>query len=219
MPNWTLAIQNANGLTGSLGQIIALDTDNAKIRSITADSYSRIDDTATGWDNEVEPGWWLTARSSRNNYTLLASPPATQVDTLKFTLRKLQNQLLEWEAEATNLAPYHRAWQRDFAHDGLASGHECAYIISNDTSIAIADRIAWAETMMGGASDGQGGRIASASQFYALFTTQQAFPDGYACWVDPSDPTTPLLLNALHMVTGTIPAGALDTDWIENITS
>ena len=219
MALWTLAVKNGAGLTGNLGEILALGTDQSAIQAITADAYPQLNDTSGDWDDDVQPGWWLTARGSLHGFTLSATRPLSDLETLKREIILLDTQLSEWAIDVERLSPPHRAWQRDFGHDALASGHECSYLICRDTSITIANRTTWCGTMRAGASDGSTGRIASAEQFYALFTTRATFGDAHQCWVDPADPSTPLALNALHTVTGTIPAMALDNlDWVEALT-
>lgn len=220
MAIWTLAVNNGAGMAGNLGQIIAMGLDQAAVESISADVHPQINDTGAGWTDNAEPGWWLTARTSLTRYTLATSPPLSALDALKVAIRALDAQLTAWALDVERLSPPHRAWQRDFGHDALASAHECAYLICTDTNITLADRTSWCNTMRAGASDGGSGRIDSAESFYALFTTRGTFPDAHSCWVNPANPTTPLALNALHTVTGTVPTGALDNDnWIDGISA
>ena len=220
MAIWTLAVNNGAGLTGNLGQIVAMGLDQSAVNAISADAHPQVIDTSGDWNDNAEPGWWLTARSSLHGYTLAPAAPASALDTLKQAIRQLDAQLTQWAIDVERLSPPHRAWQRDFGHDALAAAHECAYLVCTDTSISIANRTSWCNTMRAGASDGSSGRIDSAESFYTQFTVRRTFPDEHRCWVNPAQPTTPLALNALHQVTGTIPTGALDNGaWIDDVTA
>lgn len=220
MAIWTLAVNNGSGLTGNLGEIVAIGLDQSAIQAVSADAHPQISDGNSSWNDDVEPGWWLRARTSLHAYTLSSSPPLSALDTLKQAIRELDAQLTQWAVDVERLSPSYRAWQRDFGHDALASARECAYLICTDTSFSITDRTSWCNTMRAGASDGQSGRIDSAESFYSLFTTKGTFPDAHSCWVNPAQPTTPLALNALHTVTGTIPTRILDNlSWVDALTS
>lgn len=222
MTVWRYAVSHLRGETGNNGQIVAMapSSDEARINAIPADAHAYLDDGASGWNVDAEPGWWISDHTSQSNYILSAAPPLSDIENLRFTIRRLLEHLSTWRVDLHDLAPHHRAWQVDFGDDALTACEECAYLICNDTNISIANRQTWCDTTIAGASDGQSGRIDSVLSFYALMTSRQTFPDAHACWVDPSDPSTPLALNALHTVTGSIPLGALSTnDWIDDITA
>ena len=202
----------------------------------TGNRLSTIEHTDAGYNPDCEPGWYRTP-----NGVQVARPMNTAAVALQRmidTLETLHNQLLLWDQDVTLHAPGHPDWQRVFAHDALATCHGHNYLVLTDTSISVADRTTYCNTLIAGASDGQGGRIASAEQYYAGFTVPRVFRDGYPeragsdnpptgttrfyAWCDPDTPGTALTLGALHMVEGTIPPGTVlgpGATWMRSITA
>ena len=197
---------------------------------------STIEHDDAGYNSDCERGWYRTPDGVQ-----IARPQTTaaaEIQGLIAASETIHQQLLTWDGDVTFHGPGHPDWQRTFAHDALATCHGFLYLVANDTSISVADRTTTCETLLAGASDGQGGRIASALQYYAGFTVPRVFRDLYPeragsdnppsgttrfyGWVDPSDPGTALTLGALHMVEGAIPAGIVlghGADWHSSITA
>ena len=225
------------------GRIVGMALSQAALRAqgFTANPYrgnrlSTIEHDDSGFDAGCEPGWYRTP-----NGVQIAPPATTAQAALNGMIAAggaIHSQLLTWDSDVTFHGPGHPDWQRTFAHDALATCHGFLYLVLNDTSISVADRTTTCETLLAGASDGQGGRIASALQYYAGFTVPRVFrelyperagsnnpPDGttiFYGWTDPSDPGTPLTLGSLHSIEGTIPAGTVlghGATWHQGLTA
>lgn len=236
MAIWTLAIKNGAGLTGNLGQIVAMGTDATAIQAVTADAHPQINDAVGDWNNDAEPGWWLTAWTSLHAFTLSAARPMTDLQRKIRSIHLLHEQLLTWDTQVIAAAPGHPDWQRQFGRDALASAHGYCYLVAHDASVNATQFIAWADGMRAGASDGQGGVITDAASFYLGYTDPGHFRDSYSERDDPDDltsapayyawrtvaaPTTALALNALDKRTGTIPAGTVigpGATWPDDLT-
>ena len=207
----------------------------------TGNRLSTIEHDAAGYNGNCEPGWYRTPTGVQ-----IARPMTTNAAALQGMIdayEKLRNQTLEWDADVAFHGPGHPDWQRVFAHDTLASSLGHNYLVMNDTSISIADRTTYCQTLLAGASDGQGGRVDSALSYYAGFTTTgfnipRDFRDLYVeragsavpptgttrfyAWCDPASPSTALTLGALHMIEGTIPTGTVlgnGSTWFRSLTS
>ena len=194
----------------------------------TGNRLSTIEHDASGFDANCERGWYRTPNGVQAARPMTAA--ALAIEEMIIALENLHRQLLEWDDDVTFHGPGHPDWQRSFAHDALASCHGHNYLVMTNTSHSVADRTTYCETLLAGASNGQGGRIASALQYYSGFTnpgfnTPRPFSDLYAeragtdnpptgtsifyAWCDPATPGTALTLGALHSVQGTIPAGTV----------
>ena len=216
--------------TAGYGRIVGQDLSLAGLRAqgFAAATYrgnrlSTIEHDDAGFNSSCEPGWYRTP----DGVQLAAPATAAQaeIDGMIAAGIATHSQLLVWDGDVTNHGPGHPDWQRVFAHDALASQHGHLYLTLNDTSISVADRTTYCQTVLAGASDGQGGRIDSAVSYYSGFTVPRVYRDLYAeragsdsppsgttrfySWVDPSDPSTALTLGALNMVEGAIPPGTI----------
>ena len=218
----------ANGYGHIVG--MALTVQGLRDQGFASGTYrgnrlSTIDTSSAGWDSGCQPGWYKTT-----NGVQLARPmtnAAQALETMRNKGRAAHAQLLRWDHDVTFHGPGHADWQRAFAHDALASAHGHVYLTLHDTSISVADRSTYLDTLILGASDGSGGLINSAESFYAVFTTYGLYRSSYAdtsywAWVDPATPGTALTLNALNGNSGTIPSGTVlgyGATWINDITA
>ena len=237
------AIDSDFTLAANYGRIVgmALSVRALRDQGFASGTYrgnrlSTIEHDAAGYDSGCEPGWYRTPTGVQ-----LARPATTAqaaLDAMIDAGGRLHQQLLEWDVDVTFHGPGHPDWQRTFAHDALATCHGHTYLVLTDTSISVADRTTYCETLLAGASDGQSGRIASALQYYAGFTVPRVFrnlyperaggenpPSGttrFYAWCDPATPGTALTLGTLHMIEGTIPAGTVlghGATWHSSITA
>ena len=242
------AIDSDFTLAANYGRIVGMALSVAALRAqgfdagtYTGNRLSTIEHDASGYSSDCQPGWYRTPTGVQSARPMTTSGAA--LGAMISTFLALRSQTLTWDADVAFHGPGHPDWQRVFAHDTLASclGHN--YLVLNDTSISVADRTTYCRTLLGGASNGQGGRVASALQYYAGFTTTgfnipQNFRDLYPeragsdvppvgttrfyAWCDPATPGTALTLGALHMIEGTIPAGTVlghGATWESSITA
>ena len=238
MALWHLGVDQHQGLTLPNGRIAKMNRRRATIRdaTYTGNRLSNIDDAAAGWDDDCVPGWFFINSAVESSFS-------TGLGGMINKGIELHQQLLSWDDDVTYHGPGHPDWQRAYAHDALSSAHGHIYLTLTDTAISVADRTTYLETMLGGASDGQGGRIASAVGYYAGFRAQPAagtFRDGgypervvdpddssntipqFWAWVDPGTPGTALHLGELNAKSGNIPANILlgrGADWHASITA
>ena len=237
------AIDSDFTLAARYGRIVglALSLQGLRDQGFAAGTYtgnrlSTIEHTAAGWNSDCERGWYRTPNGVQAMRPMTTAQAAVQ-GLIAATIT-LHQQLITWDADVAYYAPGHPDWQRVFAHDALASCHGHVYLTATDTSRSAADRTTYCETLLAGASDGQGGRIASALQYYAGFTVPSVFRTGYPeragsdspptgttrfyAWADPDTPGTALTLGALHTQEGTIPAGTIlgpGASWHNSITA
>ena len=227
-----LIVGMAFSLTGLRAQGFAAATYNGN-KVVT------IETTDAGWDHDCEPGWYFT----NNTVRILRPMTTTQIAVadMMASVEKLHEQLVQWDDDIAYYGPGHPDWQRAFAHDALASCHGHVWATITKTSNTIADRKAYAETLLGGASDGQGGRIVSALGYYEAFTTPRHFRDSYKeragnqdpptgkprfyAWCSIANPTTALNLGSLNRVQyaqNNLPAGLVlgrGATWHDTITA
>ena len=237
------AVDGAHTLAAGYGRIVgqALSVAGLRAQGFAQGTYrgnrlSTIDHTDAGYNTSCEPGWYRTPDGVQITRPLTTAGAA--LAGMIEALRELHQQLLTWDEEIAYHGPGYPDWQRTFAHDALATCHGHNYLVMTDTSRTVADRTTYCETLLAGASDGQGGRIASALQYYAGFTVPRVFRAGYPeragteeppagttrfyAWADPDDPSTALTLGALHMIEGTIPAGTVlghGATWHQSLTA
>ena len=190
-----LAIDEVDGLTLPLGQIKGLSDSEASLRTAgfdattyTGNRLSTVDDQAAGWDNDVEPGWYLTATN-----TVADTLPSTDLADLRQAIRDFQAQVLQWYAAVNALAVGQPA---DRVADGRRRLYEAlgaVYLFSTNTANSLADRKLFASNMRFGAAD-----ITKADDFYASTVSVLGGDDpdrtgavDWHCWVDPTNPGGP----------------------------
>ena len=224
------AIDSDFTLGATYGRIVGMAMSVAGLRAqgfsqnpYAGNRLSTIEHDAAGFNSNCEPGWYRTPNGVQIARPLTAA--GAEIVRMSDMADMLHNQLITWDADVAFYGPGKPDWQRQFAHDTLASCHGHNYLVLTDTNISVASRITYCETLLAGASDGQGGRIATAIQYYLGFTVPRVFrtayperggtnnpPSGttiYYAWSDPATPGTALDLDHLHAIERAIPAGTV----------
>ena len=229
-----LAIDTETGLTLPSGTIKGLSESLQGLRDAgfatdpyTGNRLTTVDDAASGWDNDVQPGWRLLTRTSATVYTMGATIPPTDLDDLKDAWRAFQHQVVSWSAELIHRGVSQKPDKVTQGHERLRHSLGAMYLICRNSTHSSANRKIWATNMRTGAL-----QIRSVDDFYTTDTTQ--FPPSaegsygvhgvnsrWYCWVDISSPATKLLLNNSVYVEGNIPTSVnlLDPTLANAITS
>lgn len=224
-----LAMDAETGLALPLGTIKGLSESVQGLRDagFAADPYTgtrltTIDDTAAGWNHDVQPGWKLLTRASATAYTLGAVIPPTDLDDLQDAIKAFQAQVVAWSRDLIHRGVAQPRAKVEQGHDRLYSALGAVYLVARNASHTAANRKIWVANLTTGAQD-----IRKVDDFYSSDTGSFAEPpargtagDWYA-WVNIANPSVKLALTSSVAVTGIIPANVdlLDPDWVDAITS
>ena len=222
------AMDAAAGLTLPLGLIRGLSDSEQGLRdagfaaaTYTGARFTTLDDASDDWNNNVQPGWFLTERTSATDFALGQVIPPTDLDDLQAGARGFVAQELLWFQELTARSlgqPEAKILQ---GRARLSSALGGAYLICTDASRPINDRKAFITLMARGALD-----IQKVDDFYtedtgtfpALAERDDASSEWYV-WVDIDlDPVAQVNLVDSVIVTGNVPASLnLLGDWAADI--
>ncbi len=214
-----LAMDAETGLTLPLGQIKGMSDSKQGLRDagFAADPYTgtritTIDDTASDWNADAQPGWLLLSRTSATDYALGTSMPRTDLDDLRDAWRAFQRQAAAWGAELTSRGIAQEPDKSTQVRERLRHALGAMYNVCHDTSLTATVRKGWATSMLRGPAG-----VTKVDDFYTTDTTVFPPTDGasygeqgrssrWFAWVDPTDPGTRLALPASVRVDGTVPA-------------
>ena len=170
----------------------------------TGNRLSTIEHDASGFNADVEPGWYRTP-----NGVQLARPMTQAVidlDAIKNAFRSLHSQLHVWADGLDSLSRGQPARLVQAGHNWLYFAHYAGYLVGTNqiagttfNNLSGAQRIAWAGRMAQGAAD-----VTSPFEFYqregALASNHALYdgPTGPATWVRPDNATALNLANSLY---------------------
>ena len=223
-----LAMDAAAGLTLPAGLIRGLSDSEQGLRdagfaaaTYTGARLTTLDDAAGDWNADVQPGWFLTERTSATDYALGQVIPATDLDDLREAVRAFQAQVIQWSMELNARAVGQPQAKVDQGHARLYSGLGAAYLICRDTARDVNDRKQFATLMAFGAAD-----IRKPDDFYSQDTPTYAEPERgdataqWHAWVNiEANPIAQVNLADSVAVVGNIATDVnLLADWAADLT-
>ena len=160
------------------------------------------------WNPDIETGWYIY------NGLFSANPPRTDLQELQDETNATLDQFDAWDVLLDVLAHGYDPSLVQTGHDYLWRKRGGLYILLNDSTRSVADKLAIVRAARMGALD-----ITGVSEFYTSFEGDPGVTiSDWITWVDPSDASRVNLLDSM-IVTGTVPdAVALYArQWVEDL--
>lgn len=181
--------------------------------------------------DDVDIGWWLTARGAGAGTVSETLPEGTiSADTARkrAAARKVHAALQGWTAALTAEGIAHAASVVDVGHDFLYRAHQACYLVFVHGGYTLAQLESWATEMAKGAADVtsppvffqrmEAGALSAPNQptAWVKFVAGAATRVNLADAADASGPTN----GGLNLQANQLPAGGLTADgsWIESLT-